>query len=189
MKNINKNKSDKKRSIIEYYNSTYSLYCQNHERMCHRNCNGELLCPHFNEQKSKKCNVCSCSESNHRYIMNYDNKKEEEYNSKFLSEIDINNDKYIKYYNRIYHYLIGYLENFHKIVLQNKEINEISLKKEADNNKGNYIINIFNEVISKKNIITDFMKDNLLVIESLNENERINLVHKFIDICINNKDI
>ena len=189
LKNINKNKSDKKRSIIEYYNSTYSLYCQNHERMCHRNCNGELLCPHFNEQKSKKCNVCSCSESNHRYIMNYDNKKEEEYNSIFLNEIDINNDKYIKYYNRIYHYLIGYLENFHKIVLQNKEINEISLKKEADNNKGNYIINIFNEVISKKNIITDFMKDNLLVIESLNENERINLVHKFIDICINNKDI
>ena len=33
LKNINKNKSDKKRSIIEYYNSTYSLYCQNHEIM------------------------------------------------------------------------------------------------------------------------------------------------------------
>ena len=189
LKNINKNKSDKKRSIIEYYNSTYSLYCQNHERMCHRNCNGELLCPHFNKQISKNCNVCSCSESSHRYIMNYENKKEEEYNSIFLNEIDINNDKYIKYYNGIYHYLISYIENFHKIVLQNKEINEISLKKEDGNNKGNYIINAFNEVITKKNIITDFVKDNLFVIESLNENERINLVHNFIDICINNKDI
>ena len=67
-----------KKNICDYYNSPFILYCRNHDRVCHRNCNGEKLCLHFDKNDSSNCEVCNCTKSSHRYIMNYNEQKEKE---------------------------------------------------------------------------------------------------------------
>ena len=54
---------NKKKELINYYNSSYVLYCKNHNKICHKNCFGPQICSHFT--KSDICDVCYCSKSNH----------------------------------------------------------------------------------------------------------------------------
>ena len=135
-----------KKNICDYYNSPFILYCRNHDRVCHRNCNGEKLCLHFDKNDSSNCEVCNWTKSSHRYIMNYKEQKEKEYNSNYLSELILIDEEYLKLKNKGYHYLMVCIETLKKLIIKNKDLNEITLLKEDPNYKNGYIQKVLNEI-------------------------------------------
>ena len=178
----NKNFLNQKSEILEYYNSSYSLYCNNHDRICHKNCKGSQKCLHFGY--NRKCLECKCSESNHKYIMNYNDKKEKEFNINILKDINISNEESINSNNKIYHILMNFLETSEKLILKNKELNLISLKKEDENDKNGYIHDLLNEIIKNNNKITDFIKNTIKDFENLTADIKEEKVINFIKIII-----
>ena len=124
-----------KKNICDYYNSPFILYCRNHDRVCHRNCNGEKLCLHFDKNDSSNCEVCNCTKQ-----------KEKEYNSNYLSELILIDEEYLKLKNKGYHYLMVCIETLKKLIIKNKDLNEITLLKEDPNYKNGYIQKVLNEI-------------------------------------------
>ena len=143
--NENKILNDKKKSILEHINSPYVLYCKYHNNICHKNCKGSKLCSHF--CYNNRCNLCNCNNSEHRYIMIYDYKREKEYNINLIKEINMNDGESTKTINRLYHFLMNSIETLLNLILKNIEINDISLKKDDVNIKNEYIQNTLNEII------------------------------------------
>lgn len=135
---INKNKSilEQKKKMLDYYNSPYTLYCKNHDKICHKNCNGPKICSHF--AQSNNCDVCNCSNGNHKYIMNYDDKKEKEYNTKISKDINFSNEELERSNNKIYYFFMTCLETLQHLIIKNRELNLISLKKDNENVKNEY---------------------------------------------------
>lgn len=73
---------------------------------------------------------------------------------------------------------MNYLEMFDKLILKNKEINKLSLKK--DNYKNEYIHSILKEVINENYKIKDFLCNILKDLEMLNTYKREYIIHNFI---------
>ena len=187
MINRNKTLSNKKIQILNYYNSPYILYCKNHDKICHKNCNGPKICSHF--EQSNNCDECHCSNSNHRYIMNYDDKKEKEYNKKLFDDINFSNEESNKSNNIIYHFFMTCIETLQDLIKKNKELNSISLNKEDENNKNEYILNILNEIIKEKDKIKDFFQYIIQNIENLDDDMKSEMIKNFINDIRNNNQI
>lgn len=177
--NENKILNDKKKSILEHINSPYVLYCKYHNNICHKNCKGSKLCSHF--CYNNRCNLCNCNNSEHRYIMIYDYKREKEYNINLIKEINMNDGESTKTINRLYHFLMNSIETLLNLILKNIEINDISLKKDDVNIKNEYIQNTLNEIVKRRNKITDFLKEILPNLENIDHKGKEDIIYNFIN--------
>ena len=72
--------------------------------------------------------------------MNYNEQKEKKYNSNYLSEL------ILMMKNKVYHYLMVCIETLKKLIMKNKDLNEITLLKEDPNYKNGYIQKVLNEI-------------------------------------------
>ena len=111
-----------KKKICDYYNSPFILYCRNHDKISHRNYQRAKICLHFDKNNSSNCEVCNCTNSSHRYIMNFNEQIEKEYNSNNLSELNLIDEEYIKLKNKVYHYLMVCVETLKKLIMKNKDL-------------------------------------------------------------------
>jgi len=69
------------------------------------------------------------------------------------------------------------IETLKKLIMKNKDLNEITLLKEDHNYKNGFIYKVLSEIIKKNNRITEFIKAILSDINELNdikEDERVN---------------
>lgn len=78
--------------------------------------------------------------------MNYNEQKEKDYNSNYLSELILIDEEYLKLKNKGYHYLMVCIEILKKLIIKNKDLNEITLLKEDPNYKNGYIQKVLNEI-------------------------------------------
>ena len=139
---------NKKKSILNVYNSPYVLYCKNHYKICHKNCLGTKLCSHF--ISNNICDTCNCNYSKHNFVMNYNDQKEKEYNNEILNEINLSNEEFMKSNNKLYHFFMICFETFQNLIFENEELmNSLSLIKENEEEKNGYIHNLLNEIIKE----------------------------------------
>lgn len=176
---------NEKKSIFDKYNSPYVLYCNNHNKICHKNCFGTKLCSHF--IKKNICDTCNCGRSMHNFLMNYNDQKEKEYNTKISKEIYLSNEEFMKSNNKIYHYFMICFETFQNLIFKNKELNSLSLIKEDEEEKNGYIHNLLNEIIKEKDELTDFIKQSIQKLEKLNEDEKEYMIYNFLDKIVTQK--
>ena len=89
------------------------------------------------------------------------------------NNIKIGNEKIIRAYSEIYYLFMNGIKIVYKLVLQNNKLNEMSLLKDNEDIKYEFIKRTIKENIIEKNKITDYFINILEDIQKIYENKLI----------------
>lgn len=155
--NLSKNQN----LLMNYDDGNYVLFCKSHDKICHKNCKypNESLnqCNKFDNDKNRgRCKACNCNFSMHTFKMCIEDKNANCLKKDIENKIKIGNEKIIRAYSEIYYLFMNGIEIVDKLVLKVNKLNEMSLLKDNEEIKYEFIKRTIKENIIEKNKITDY---------------------------------
>lgn len=162
--------------LMNYDNGNYVLYCKSHDKICHKNCKwpneSPNQCNKFDNGKNRRiCITCNCHFSMHTFKKCIEDKNANCLKKDIENNIKIGNEKIIRAYSEIYYLFMNGIKIVYKLVLQNNKLNEMSLLKDNEDIKYEFIKRTIKENIIEKNKITDYFINILEDIQKIYKNK------------------